>query len=124
MIDNAEPGSVFWRIKINPDAKTEDTKRDVSLQEVTENVMSSVQEQLGKDMQWVAAIHADHAPHRHIHVLARLPKLSREAFQQLPHLLIDAATQACLEQRRELDQVREHGKREKERKEREWEREL
>ena len=124
MIDNAEQGSIFWRIKISPDAKTEDRHRDLSMQEVTERTMNTLQEKLGKQVSWVAAIHADHAPHRHIHVLAKLPKLSRGEFQRLPDILINGATQSCLEQRLEHDLVREHRQQEKERKEREWEREL
>jgi hypothetical protein len=47
LIDNAEKGSVFWRIKISTDAKTEDIHRDLSMQEVTERTMNALQEQLG-----------------------------------------------------------------------------
>jgi len=124
LIDNAEPGSVFWRMKISPDAVKEDTYRDVSMQEITERMINTLQEKLGKQVSYIAAIHADHRPFRHIHVLAKLPKLSREEFQRLPDILIHGATEAALDQRRELDLVREHREREKERKEREWQREL
>ena len=125
LVDNAEKGSVFWRIKISPDAVKEDIHRDLSMQEITERAINSLREKLGKEVQWVAAIHADHKPFRHIHVLAKLPKLSRQEFQRLPDILINAATEAALEQRRELDLVREHRQPEKERTEREdeqWER--
>ncbi len=123
LIDNAEPGSVFWRIKISPDPKTEDTKRDISMQEVTERTMNSLEEQLGKHISYVAAIHADHSPHRHIHVLAVLPKLSKEQFRDLPQAVIQGATEASLQQRRELDLVGEQTKA-RQREEGQWELQL
>jgi len=122
LIDNAEYGSVFWRIKVSPDAVNEDTNRDVSMQEVTERTMNSLQEQLGKSVSWVAAIHADHKPIRHIHVLALLPKLSKQEFGQLPNNLIKGATESCLAQRKELDQIRDHRQREQEPEAEQWER--
>jgi len=94
MVDNAGQGSVFWKIKISPDPVKEDTYRDLSMQEVTERVISTLQEQLGKPVSYVAAIHADHTDKRHIHVLAKLPKLSRAEFQRLPDILIQGATDA------------------------------
>lgn len=122
LIDNAEYGSVFWRIKISPDPKTEDIHRDLSMQEVTERTMNSLQEQLGREIQWVASVHADHKPHRHIHVLAKLPKLSKQEFQQLPNILINGATQAAGVQRQELDSIQEHRKQEQEREAEQWQR--
>src|SRR5437588_12600336 len=41
MVDAAGKASSFFRIKINPDPKTEDTKRDLPLQEVTETIMQT-----------------------------------------------------------------------------------
>jgi len=122
LIDNAEKAYVFWRIKISPDPVNEDTKRDLSMQEVTEQTMNTLSEQLGKSLSYVAAIHQDHAPHRHIHVLAILPKLSRDEFQQLPNILIKGATLAAGEQRQELDQIRDHRQREQEREDAQWQR--
>src|SRR2546421_7613252 len=54
MIDDAEKGSVFFRLKISPDAKTEDTKRDLFLQEVTMKTMQELEKRLGKEISWVA----------------------------------------------------------------------
>jgi len=122
LIDNAEPGSVFWRIKISPDPVNEDTRRDLSMQEVTEQTMNTLQEQLGKSVSYVAAIHQDHAPHRHIHVLALFPKLSKQEFQRLPNILIQGATLAALSQRTELDLIQGHRQREQEREGEQWER--
>jgi hypothetical protein len=104
LIDAAEAGSSYFRIKISPDPKTEDTKRDLSLREVTETAMQTFEERIGKPVQWVAAEHDDHTPIRHVHVLAvakgRLKKEDLQAIRQ-------TATGACLTQRREIDQTQE-----------------
>src|SRR5438128_2184431 len=55
MIDEAEKGSVFYRFMISPDPKQEDSKRDLSLREVTEKTMLSLEEHMHKQVQWVAA---------------------------------------------------------------------
>src|SRR5438874_1978919 len=39
MIDEAGKGSIFFRFVISPDPKTEDTKRDIFLREITEHTM-------------------------------------------------------------------------------------
>src|SRR5437868_9544326 len=70
MVDEAEAGSSYFRIKISPDPKTEDTKRDLALREVTETIMQTFEERIRKPVQWVAAEHDDHTPKRHMHVLA------------------------------------------------------
>ena len=104
MVDEAEKGSSYFRIKISPDPKTEDTKRDLSLREVTETIMQTFEERIRRAVQWVAAEHDDHTPKRHVHVLAMARgRLNREDLQAI----IQKATQACLEQRRELDRVQE-----------------
>ena len=73
MIDEAERDSIFFRFVISPDAKTEDTQRDLSLRDVTEQTMLILEERLKKPILWVAAVHADHAPHRHVHIVAVVP---------------------------------------------------
>src|SRR5437588_10913049 len=67
MIDEAEKGSVFFRFVISPDPKQEDTQQDLRLREVTEQTMPMLEERLHKQVSWVAVVHADHAPHRHLH---------------------------------------------------------
>src|SRR5436190_15099814 len=49
MIDEAQNGSYFYRFAISPDMKTEDTKRDLSLREVTEQTMLRLEQQLHKE---------------------------------------------------------------------------
>jgi hypothetical protein len=70
MIDAAEKGTVFFRIVISPDPQTEDMYQDLSLAEITSQTMLHLAEQLTKDVSYVAVEHHDHAPHRHVHVLA------------------------------------------------------
>jgi hypothetical protein len=104
MIDEAEKGSLFFRFVISPDARTEDTQRDLSLRDVTEKTMLSLEERLHQPVSWVAAIHAEHAPHRHIHIVAIVQgRLQAHDF----HALRQTATQACLQERRERDLARE-----------------
>jgi len=116
MIDTASKGSVFFRFVISPDPKGEDSKQDLRLREITERTMNTLEERLHKPILWVAVEHNDHAPHRHVHVVAVVQgRLQVQDFQRLR----SEATAACLEQRRELDQILEQ--KEREREEAEWE---
>ena len=117
MVDEAEGGSSFFRMIISPDPRTEDTKRDLFLRDVTEQTMQTVAERVRRPVQWVAAEHDDHTPKRHVHVLAvvqgRLTPRDLQAVRQ-------GTTEACVQQRRELDLMQE--KRERQRGEAEWDR--
>ena len=104
MIDEAAKGSVFFRFVISPDPKREDIGKDLFLREITEPTMMSLEERLNKQIQWVAAEHDDHAPHRHIHVIAIVPgRLQVQDF----HTMRQTATAAALEQRRHHDLVQQ-----------------
>ena len=117
MVDQAEKGSSYFRIKISPDPKTEDTRRDLSLREVTETIMQTFEERIHKQVHWVAAEHDDHTAKRHVHVLAMARgRLKREDLQAI----IQKATEVCLVQRQELDRAREYQAQERE--EAAWER--
>ncbi len=111
MIDEAGKGTVFYRIVISPDPATEDTQKDLHLWEITEQTMVQLEERLQKEIQFVAAEHNDHAPHRHVHVLAliagRLQKQDLEALRS-------AATEAALVQRKARDLALEQQQRERE----------
>src|SRR6266700_4022696 len=116
MIDEAEKGSLFFRFVISPDPKQEDTKRDLHLREVTEKTMQILEDRIHKPVSWVATEHNDHAPHRHVHVVAVVKgKLESQDFLALRQ----TATEACLQQRHERDLVKE---KEQGREEAEWER--
>src|SRR5947209_10842037 len=73
MIDAAEKGSLFFRFVISTDPKQEDTEKDLHLREITEQTMLSLEERIQQPLSWVAAVHDDHAPHRHVHVVAVVP---------------------------------------------------
>jgi hypothetical protein len=104
LIDEAEKGSVFFRFVLSPDPVGEDAAKDLFLRDITERTMQTLEERVGKPVAWVAATHADHTPHRHVHVLAVVEgRLKRDDLQALTR----AATEASLEQRRERDQAQE-----------------
>jgi hypothetical protein len=104
MIDAAEKGSVFFRIVISPDPEREDTYRDLSLAEITTQTMLQLAERLTKAVPYAAVEHNDHAPHRHVHVLACVHgRLNTQDFLALR----ETATQAALSQRQERDVARE-----------------
>jgi len=102
MIDASEEGSTFFRVKICPDPVKEDTSEDLLLREITEKTMD-IEEKLGKPITWVAAIHDDHTDKRHVHVLAVTKARLLPATA-----MIKNATQAALDQRKELDLAREN----------------
>ena len=104
LIDNAEKGTVFFRIIINPDPATEDTRKDLSLSEITGKTMQTLQERVGRAVPYIAATHADHTPLHHAHILALVKgRLGREDLQALRQ----TATHAALQQRKERDLAQE-----------------
>ncbi len=119
MIDEADKGSFFFRLVISPDPKQEDTGKDLFLREITQQMMLSLEDRLHKQVQWVAVEHDDHAPHRHVHIVAIVPE--RLQIQDLQSLRLEA-TAACLEQRHQRDLAREQQDRKREGEQ--WEREL
>ncbi len=113
MVDQAKTGSYFFRLVISPDPQKEDSRRDLSIREIAEKTMQALEDRFKQQLQWVGAIHADHAPHRHVHLVAILP--GRLQVHDLTNLR-EAATSLALEQRRQLDLARET----QEREERAW----
>src|SRR3712207_4443209 len=110
MIDEAAKGTIFFRFVISPDPATEDTHKDLHMWEITEHTMMGLAEHLQTDILYVATEHADHAPHRHVHVLALLPgKLAKQDLQ----LLRETATAASQLQRRARDVALEQKARER-----------
>ncbi len=104
LIDQAPADSFFYRFALSPDPMREDTHKDLYLRSIAEATMEELAERTGKPVAWLAATHADHAPHRHVHVVAVVEgRLSREDLRSLT----DRATRECLEQRFERDAVRE-----------------
>jgi putative transposase-like DNA-binding protein len=103
LIDEAPKGSIFYRFVVSPDPKKEDMRRDLHLREVTEKTMQALRERLKQEVAWVAAVHDDHAPNRHVHVVAVVRgRLHPRDFQAMRQ----RATEASLFQRKEHDLAR------------------
>jgi hypothetical protein len=119
LIDQAPRGSVFFRFVISPDPATEDQPRDLHLRALTDETFQKLEGQTGKAVEWVAAVHDDHTPHRHIHALAvvhtRVEKEDLEA-------MIEAASQTCQAQRRQLDAIKRKQLERKRAREEAWDR--
>jgi hypothetical protein len=103
MIDEAEKGTAYFRLVISPDPNKEDTEKDLHLAELTRQTILTLEERLKKQVSYVAAEHDDHAPHRHVHVIALVKgRLNTQDFQAMRQ----TATDAALFQRQERDQAR------------------
>ena len=105
MIDDApKKGRYYYRMVISPDPRREDRYKDLDLRTLTIATMLKLEERYGKSIQFVAAIHDDHAPHRHVHALVILNgrRLTRADFAALR----DHARNRVLTQRRYKDRVR------------------
>jgi hypothetical protein len=103
-IDAAPKGTYFYRMIINPDPKKEDTRRDLYLQGITQQTILRLEERLdlvGK-IHFFAAVHNDHSPLRHVHLLVLVSgKLTKDVIAELHQ----AATDEAIRQRQQLDQV-------------------
>ncbi len=102
IIDEAPKGSIFYRIILSPDPRQEDRNHDLDMRDISEQTIQALEDLIGgqEPIEWIAATHADHAPHLHTHVLAVVPK---RLYQAELNYLIHHATKASLEQRRILD---------------------
>jgi hypothetical protein len=80
------------------------------MRQIAITTMQSIEDIVQTPLSWVAAIHDDHTDKNHVHALAAInrrldtPELNR---------IREATTQACLEQRRELDRTLERQARER-----------
>jgi hypothetical protein len=105
MIDTAAKGTVFFRFVISPDHQTEDTDRDLHLDELTTQTILALEAAVGTHIPMVAAVHDDHTDNRHVHLVACVTKrLTPAHFKAMR----DAATETALVQRQEQDHIREH----------------
>ena len=100
LIDEADDNSFFYRFVLSPDPVEEDTRRDLNMQELTYRTMQTLEKRLQTQLLWVAALHEEHAPNRHCHIIAALPR--RLTVSDFARLRFEA-TRASLEQRRALD---------------------
>ena len=74
LIDEADDSSFFYRFVLSPDPVGEDTRRDLNMQELTYRTMQILEKRLQTTLPWVAALHEEHAPNRHCHIIAALPR--------------------------------------------------
>jgi hypothetical protein len=106
MIDEApQKGTFFYRFVLSPDPKKEDRNHDLDMRDIARMTILALEERLDQPILWVGAIHDDHAPHLHAHLIAIVPqKLNVEDFE----ILRAATTGAALDQRHYLDLIRTH----------------
>jgi hypothetical protein len=100
MIDQAGKGSFFYRLVLSPDPVGEDTRQDLDMRALTLHTMQALDNRLNNALVWAGALHADHARHRHVLVLAVSPR--RLTVRDFARLRL-TATRESLEQRRALD---------------------
>jgi hypothetical protein len=99
---------LFFKIILNFDANKEDTFKDLDLQHITRQTLREMQRIIGRDVPFVAVIHDDHTPLRHIHAIAMVQgKIAKADFYQLKTLWKTATEEARM-QRRQRDRVRDH----------------
>jgi hypothetical protein len=106
MIDAARRGAFFHKFVINFHPLKEDTRKDLNLWELTRKTLEQIKTQFGNSVPFIATIHNDHTPLRHIHgffiVEGRLPK---EEFEKIKGLWKIASAEAW-RQRYRLDRMR------------------
>src|SRR5919199_6834723 len=80
-----QKGRYYYRIIISPDPRREDSYRDLDLRTLTRATMLRLEERYGSRIQFIAAVHDDHSPHRHVHTLVILNgrRLTRADFASL-----------------------------------------
>lgn len=100
LIADAPKSTYFYRLKLSPDPATEDTQRDLNMQQLTRTMMQRLEKRLRTPVPWAAALHDDHTAIRHVHILAAIPgRLQRFEL----NALIREASALCQEQRRGRD---------------------
>src|SRR4029453_3981331 len=100
MIEQAAEGSYYSRLVLSPDPSGEDTRQDLDMRALTQHTMQVLDTRLNNALVWVGALHADHAPHRHVHILAVSPR--RLTVRDFARLRL-TATRESVAQRRTLD---------------------
>jgi hypothetical protein len=96
-------GTSYFRFAVSPDPRAEDTFKDLDVRKLAARTMRELEDRLGRPVEWVAALHDDHAAHRHAHVMAVVHGVVRS--DDLRALAAEA-TAAADDQRRVLDRTR------------------
>ena len=82
-----------------PTRRRRDTNHDLDMRALTITTLEPLKRRCTPVI-WVAAVHDDHTDKNHVHALAAV---NRRLDKPELRRLIEVATTACLEQRRELD---------------------
>jgi hypothetical protein len=99
---------LFFKIILNFDAQKEDRYKDLDLQLITRKTLGHMQHLIGRDVPFVAAIHDDHTPLRHVIAIGMVQgRIAKADFQKLKTLWLTATAEARA-QRRHRDHVRAH----------------
>jgi hypothetical protein len=110
LIDAARRGAVFHKFVINFHPQREDTRKDLNLWELTCKTLEHIKTQFGDNVPFVATIHNDHTPLRHVHGFFIVEgRLSKEEFAKIKGLWKVATFQAR-RQRKRLDRMRENAR--------------
>jgi hypothetical protein len=107
MIDATRRGAVFHKFVINFHPQREDTRKDLNLWAITRKTLAHIKTHFGDSVPFVATIHNDHTPLRHVHGFFIVGgRLSREEFAKIKGLW-KVATAEARSQRRRLDRMHE-----------------
>jgi hypothetical protein len=99
---------LFLKFILNFDGVKEDRYKDLDLQLITRKTLDQMQRLIGRDVPFVAAIHDDHTPLRHVIAIGMVQgRIAKADFQKLKTLWL-TATEEARSQRRQRDRVREH----------------
>jgi hypothetical protein len=110
LIDVAKRGAFFHKFIFNFHPVKEDTRKDLNLWEITRKTLAHIKTQFGDNVPFVATIHNDHTPLRHVHGFFIVEgRLSREEFAKIKGLW-KIATVETRRQRRRLDRMRENAR--------------
>jgi hypothetical protein len=110
LIDAAKRGAVFHKFVFNFDPVKEDTRKDLNLWEITRKTLAQIKTQFGDNVPFIATIHNDHTPLRHVHGFFIVEgRLSREEFAKIKGLWKIATVEARC-QRRRLDRMRKNAR--------------
>ena len=122
-IDEAPKGTKFRTVIINPDPVHENPNQDLDMRAIAILTMQTIAEIMREQgittpINWVAAIHDDHTDKHHVHALvAHQGRLDTPDVNRVRRI----TTEACLEQRRELDRTRERQMRTRDKEQEGWE---
>jgi hypothetical protein len=98
---------LFFKFILNFDAKKEDKFKDLDLQHITRQTLRQMERLIGRDVPFVATMHDDHTPLRHIHAIGMVQgRITKADFQKLKTLWL-TATEEARSQRRMRDRVQE-----------------